>query len=136
MDVRSNAAPVVIGSIGISGFGSALNFDTPSGAPQGNGVSIDFPFSAPRPPWTIAGNRSAAAQLTGDCQATSAAWSLPVNTAAFSTFGEAPHGGSLVVQVSGAITLQLAGMTGGDFRKGAALLSANASRIDLEVPRP
>ena len=135
LDVRSNAAPVVTGSIGISGFGSALSFDTPNGAPGSDGVSVDFPFSVPSS-WTIAGNRSAAAQLTAECQATSAAWSLLINNAAPNTFSDAPHGGSVVVQLSGPVSLKLTGVAGGDFRKDAALLSANASRIDFELPRP
>ena len=59
-----------------------------------------------------------------------------VNTAALNTFGDAPHGGSLVVQLSGPVSLKLTGVAGGDFHKDAARLSANASRIDLEVPRP
>ena len=133
--VRSNAAPVVTGSIGISGFGSALSFDTPNGAPGSDGVSVDFPFSVPSS-WTIAGNRSAAAQLTAECQATSAAWSLLINNAAPNTFSDAPHGGSVVVQLNGPVSLKLTGVAGGDFRKDAALLSANASRIDFELPRP
>jgi len=135
LDVHSNAPPVVAGAIGISGFGSALSFDTSGGAPGSDGVSINFPFGVPVP-WTIAGNRSAAAQLTAECEAGAATWSLPVNNAAVNTFGEAPHGGSLGVQLSGPISLRLTGVAGGEFHKDAARLSADASRIDLDVPRP
>ena len=136
LEVRSSGAAVVTGAIGISGFGSALDFDNPKGAPIMNGASIDFPFDPPNLAWTIAGNRSAAVQLTGDCQATSAVWSLPVNAEPPNAFSEAPHGGAIIVRLQGSIALQLAGMTGGDFHKGAALLTASASRIDLEAHRP
>ena len=100
LDVHSNAAPVVTGSIGISGFGSALNFDTASGAPASDGVSIDFPFSVPghgpsqatAPPPRSSPPSARRLQRRGR---------FPLNFAALNTFGDAPHGGSLVVQLSG-----------------------------------
>jgi hypothetical protein len=136
LEVRSNGAPLVTGAPTLVGFGSMLTFVDPGGAPINTGVSIDFPFDAAATVWDIAGNRSAAAQLTGTAEATSAVWSLPVNSGAPSTFSEAPHGGSLVVQLRGALALRLAGVTGGSFRCEAALLTANAHRLDLEARRP
>jgi hypothetical protein len=132
LEVSSDGHVAVNGTIGISDFGSGIVFTSLNGVPAGNIFSIDFPFNPADQTWSIAGNRSEAAQLEAECKVTSAAWSIPVATAAPINFGEAAHGGSLVVNVKGIISLQPAGMSGGRFRFSSAVLSASAARLQID----
>ena len=64
------------------------------------------------------------------------AWSLPINAASPNDFAEAFHGGSLVVVLRSAITVQFAGVTGGAFRTTDSTLTANAHHLDFDARRP
>ena len=132
LEISSDGHVRAKGSIGISDFGSNLVFDTPNGAPVGTLSSIDFPFDPASQSWSIAGNRSVAAQLEAECKATSAVWSIPIKSAAPATFGEANHGGSFVVQLRGALSMLPTGMSGGRFRFSAAVLSASAASLQID----
>ena len=138
LQVGSAAPPVVRGPIALEGFGSELRFETPSAAPVVNGASIDFAFAVDSSgiEWTIEGHRSTAAQLTGSAPVLSAAWSLPINAASPNDFAEAFHGGSLVVVLRTAITVQFPGVTGGAFRTTDSTLTANARYLDFDARRP
>jgi hypothetical protein len=132
LEVSSDGHVAVSGTIGISGFGSGIVFAAPGGPPSANAFSMDFPFDPAGQTWSIAGNRSAAAQIEAECSVTSAVWSIPVQNAAPVTFGEAAHGGSLVVSLKGPVSLQPAGMSGGRFRFSTTVLSASASRLQID----
>jgi len=94
----------------MSGFGSALNFATPAGAPVGGLTSVDFAFDPASAIWAINGNRSPAAQLRGECQVASAAWSLPVKRNPTAAFAEAAHGGTLSARLLDGVDVVLDGM--------------------------
>ncbi|MGJ5818617.1 hypothetical protein [Paludibaculum fermentans] len=136
LEVRSNGSPAVTGAIGLAGFGSGLEFNEAGAAPSGDGVSLNFPFGPASQPWAIAGNRSAAAQFAGECDATSAVWSLPLNAAAPAELGETAHGGSVRITLRGPLAMSLAGVAGGTLRLLEADLTANADLIMLEGRRP
>jgi hypothetical protein len=137
LTVHSTGAPEVLGAIGMVDFGSALSFETLAGAPDGSkGTSIDFPFDPEGLSWTSTGTRSAVAQLVGDAQVNSVAWSLPVTNEAHVTFGEAANGGSIQARLTGSVSMQLAGMAGGTLRLDNLRLTAHASLISIESENP
>lgn len=110
--VRSNGPAGVQGPIGIAGFGSALRFDTPAGAPVAADRDIVFPYDAGATAWAIDGQRSALLGLTGECTVQTALWALPVTQLAPQDAGEAAHGGTVGVVMQGQLRSLLEGGPG------------------------
>jgi len=108
-DVLSTGVSQVNGRIVISGFGSDLEFPDTLGAPFADADSITFPYNAGDALWSIDGNLSSAAQLTGECRVISAAWTLPLNKLPLNTFGEAVHGGSLRLRLRDGLESRMRG---------------------------
>ena len=134
--VSSQGAPVVTGPIEIAGFGSTLSFDGGAGTPVNFDETINIPFGPASLPWSIAGNRSAAVQLTGECQAASAMWLLAVKNVLDADLGEAANGGWFQAVLTGPASMQLTGMTGGAFRFTNAVLLGSADLILLDGENP
>ena len=132
--VRSNGPASVEGPIGIEGFGSALRFDTPAGAPVAADTDIVFAYDAGASAWAIDGQRSALLGLAGECTVQVALWSLPVTQLAPQGAGEAAHGGTVGVVFQGALRSLLEEGPGQLGLSDCAVL-ANAHGIDLRCRR-
>jgi len=120
------------GSIAISGFGSDLEFEQPLGVPVADADSIAFPYDVGDTTWSINDNLSTVAQFTGDARVVAAAWTLPLNKLLQNTFGEAVHGGSLRVRLSGALESRMRGAAG-NFTWFDTLLTANGAGVSLDA---
>jgi hypothetical protein len=131
-EVRSLGGAQATGSIAISGFGSDLEFEQPLGAPVADADSIAFPYDAGDTTWSINGNLSTVAQFNGDARVVSAAWTLPLNKLLQNTFGEAIHGGSLKLRLSGEFESRMRGAAGTSTWFDT-LLTANGTRISLDA---
>ena len=131
-EVLSLGGAQATGSIAISGFGSDLEFEQPFGAPVANADSIAFPYDVSDTTWSINSNLSTIAQFTGDARVVAAAWTLPLNKALQNTFGEAVHGGSLKLRVSGELESRMRGAAG-NFTWFDTLLTANGTGVSLDA---
>ena len=140
LEVHSNAPPVLIGNVVLSGFGSDLNL-TSSGAAFLDGNQISFPLQAAESQWSIAGNRSRVTQFSGESEPVNARWAIPVTITptiipVTEQLAEAAHGGSIIISFSKGLTSTLAGQDGGPCRWFAATLIANAERIQIQSLQP
>jgi hypothetical protein len=135
LEVRSNGSPTASGAIGIAGFGSTLEFNEAGGAAASDGVSVRFPFGPASLPWSMGGNRSAAVQLAGSCDATLAVWSLSLSSDAPANLGEAADGGAVQIVLTGPLAFRPAGLTGGTLRSQETMLTACASSLLMEARR-
>jgi hypothetical protein len=131
-DVLSLGGAQVSGSIGISGFGSDLEFPDTLGAPIADADSITFPYNAGDAQWSVDGNLSTAAQFTGECRVVATAWTLPVNKLPLNTFGEAVHGGSLKIRLREGLESRMCGAAG-SFTWFGTVLTANGSGVSLDA---
>lgn len=132
IEVRSTGESDVNGIIALSGFGSDLEFRHPLGAPFADADSITFPYDNDGAVWSIDGNLSTAAQLTGECRVMSAGWTLPINKLPLNTFGEAVHGGSLRLELRKGLESRMLG-TAGTFKWFDTILTANATGVSLNA---
>jgi hypothetical protein len=132
LEVRSTGAPSVSGALSMTGFGSDLEFANPAGGPNTDLTSIVFPFDDAGAVWSIASNRSAAAQLSGESRVTSAAWTLPVTNVPLNTFGEATHGGSLRLRLHEQFECRLRGASS-VFKCLNTRLTANGKGVEVDL---
>ena len=134
--VTATSPPVLTGAVLVSGFGSDIVCEPGAGA----GVVVDaaclLPLTVPADRWLIDGNQSALTQIHGDTQLVSAAWALPIAqrpTALLPVLPEAPHGGSLIVQMTGDLRTSITGISGQPFVAFVSSLIANACRLEMEA---
>ena len=112
-ELRSDGSSRVTGPIGITGFGSALSFDTPSGGAIAADQAIVYAYDVATAAWSIAGHRSLLLGLTGDCVVQAALWGLPLTLAVPDTAGEAAHGGLIGFRFQGTVQGRLSAGEGG-----------------------
>ena len=132
--VNSAQPPTVEGALALAGFGTPLRFDTPAAAPVAGSEGIGFPFTGVGPAWSIAANRSAVFQFSGQAQALGAVWTLPLTGTDPAQAGEAAHGGVLEVLLHGGPTSRLAGASG-SCQWRDTVLSADARGLELRGRR-
>ena len=150
-ELRSDGSSRVTGPIGMTGFGSALNFDTPFGGAVSADQTIVYAYDVGATAWTIAGQRSVLLGLTGDCTVQAALWGLPLTQEPPETAGEAAHGGLIGFRFQGTVqsTLSdgdgrlpwvdptlLASAQGFEWRSRRALASAQLAHLELDLWGP
>jgi len=133
--IQSDGTVTVTGAIGVSGFGSALRFDTPRGGPVLTDRNIVFPYEGLADAWTIAANRSRLAALGGEGTVALGLWALPVTQIAPDQAFEALHGGSIAVQLHGELRTHWAGAQGG-FVSTDVNLTADAMGLEMQTRHP
>jgi hypothetical protein len=132
LEVRSNAEVSISGNLAISGFGSDLEFTPSSGAPFLDApFGLSFPLTAPGPAFQIAGNRSQAVQFNGEASTTAAVYRLPLLANLPASPADAPHGGSVVVRLTGAIAAEMFAQLGTPFVCFDSVLTANERYLEL-----
>ncbi len=131
LTVHSEGPPEVLGGASLSGFGSDLTFTRTTDPPFATGRLICLPLTVADATWTITANRSTAAQFSGKAQVESPVWAFP-QTMSLSDISKAPHGGSLVMRLSGQIESRFAGQGGAPFMWFVSTLTANSRRLELE----
>ena len=150
-ELRSDGSSRVTGPIGMTGFGSALSFDTPSGGAVAADQAIVYAYDVGATAWSIAGQRSVLLGLTGDCTVQAALWGLPLTLEPPETAGEAAHGGLIGFRFQGTVqsilsdgdgrlpwvnpTL-LASAQGFEWRSRRALASAQLAHLELGLWGP
>jgi hypothetical protein len=131
LTVHAEGPPEVLGGASLSGFGSNLTLTRSTEPAFATGQLVCLPLAASEGLWTIDGNRSTAAQFSGKAQVESPVWAFP-QTASLSDISRAPHGGSLVMRLSGQIDSRFAGQGGAPFKWFVSTLTANGQRLQLE----
>ena len=132
--IQSDGTVNVTGALGLSGFGSALRFETPRSGPLVADQAIAFPYDGLADPWSIAGNRSALTTLVGECAVPLAAWVLPVTQVPPALAFEAVHGGSLAIRFHGELESRWSGARG-RFAAIDAGLTVDALGLELRSHR-
>ncbi|MEO5735428.1 MAG: hypothetical protein ABIN96_12830, partial [Rubrivivax sp.] len=128
--VRSIGPASAEGPIAIEGFGTALNFDAPTGAPIAADSDIVFAYGGGSTTWAIEGQRSALLALRGECSVTTALWALPRTRLPPQEVGAAAHGGSIGVALKGSLSSLLEAGLGRLSGRDPVLL-ANAAGLEL-----
>ena len=129
--VHSSAPSEVTGGLSISGFGSDLSFTRDATPPFVADGLLRFPLASANDDWTIEANRSDVAQFSGEARVESPVWALPQSASVVGGITRAPHGGSLVVRVSGKIEGRIADQSGPPFICYVSTLTANGQRVEL-----
>lgn len=129
--VHASGPAEVTGVVALSGFGSNITCDVAAGPPTIAADLCLFPLTARDENWTIAGNRSAAAQFDGGARITSPSWALPISPIGPLSIQVAPHGGSLAFGLSGDVKSTFAGLTGQPFTWFVSAMTANACRVEI-----
>jgi len=133
LDIHSNASPQITGSAALSGFGSDLHFTPSPAAPFLDGQQICLPVQASESEWTIAGNKSSTIQFSGSGATSSSSWAFGVSSVAANLLGEAAHGGSVSLRLTGLLEAKFASQQDGPFRCFVNVLTANGRSLEVKA---
>ena len=132
LTVGPGISPQITGGLDVQGFGSDLSFTPDASSPTIAGGFCRFPLTAADAQWTLAGNRSTLAQFAGSATIDFPCWALPMSTLELGEITSAPHGGSLIARVQGALMSTVAGMSGPPFGWMVSTLTVNARCVELD----
>ena len=128
--IPSDGTVTLSGALGVTGFGSDLEFETPVGGPQIADQAILFSYDGLVRPWSVAGHRSALATFEGESPTPQALWALPLTQTPPQDAFEAAHGGSLIAALQGEFRGELNGAAGRFTWQSMGLL-ANGLGLEL-----
>ncbi len=128
--IQSDGTVTLSGALGVTGFGSDLEFETPVGGPQIADQAILFSYDGLVRPWSVAGHRSALATFEGESPTPQALWALPLTQTPPQDAFEAAHGGSLIAALQGEFRGELNGAAGRFTWQSMGLL-ANGLGLEL-----